>query len=142
MGNVAQPVFDGMTLLNKQRAAEAGLEQAEAQYRGGDQRLSNVADTLRALNLTPGPSRKPHRRERRQKIPRQIRSQQNFGGVSQLAVVDAQRTLLSTAMTRASRSPTSHRHVALFVALGGGCEAFSSHLFQNPSNNALTPSVI
>jgi hypothetical protein len=32
-GNVTQPIFEGFTLLNKQKAAEAGLTQAEAQYR-------------------------------------------------------------------------------------------------------------
>ena len=31
--NAAQPLFDGMTLLNKERSAVAALEQADAQYR-------------------------------------------------------------------------------------------------------------
>ena len=49
-GNVTQPLFDGMTLLNRQRAAEAGFDQAEAQYRSTVvNAFQNVADTLRAL---------------------------------------------------------------------------------------------
>jgi NodT family efflux transporter outer membrane factor (OMF) lipoprotein len=123
MGNVAQPVFDGMTLLNKQRAAEAGLEQAEAQYRGAViNAFQNVADTLRALQSDARAVKEARIAESvAKKYLDKIRSQQNFGGVSQLAVVDAQRTLLSTAMTRVQvEAQRLTDTVALFVALGGG----------------------
>ena len=44
------PIFDGFTLYNKQKAAEAALEQAEAQYRATViTAFQNVADALRAL---------------------------------------------------------------------------------------------
>ncbi len=50
VGNVDQPLFDGFTLLHRQRAARQALLQAAAQYRstvvGAYQ---NVADTLHAL---------------------------------------------------------------------------------------------
>src|ERR1700691_6265569 len=44
------PIFDGLTLYNKQKAAEAALDQAEAQYRATViTAFQNVADALRAL---------------------------------------------------------------------------------------------
>ncbi len=47
---VTAPIFDGFTLYNKQKAAEAALEQAEAQYRATViTAFQNVADALRAL---------------------------------------------------------------------------------------------
>ena len=50
VGDITQPIFDGFTLLNKQKAAEAGLTQAEAQYRQAViTAFQNVADALRAL---------------------------------------------------------------------------------------------
>jgi outer membrane protein TolC len=47
---VTAPIFDGFTLYNKQKAAEAALEQAEALYRSAViTAFQNVADALRAL---------------------------------------------------------------------------------------------
>jgi NodT family efflux transporter outer membrane factor (OMF) lipoprotein len=47
---LTQPIFDGGTLLHKQRAAEAGFDQAAAQYRSTVlTAMQNVADTLHAL---------------------------------------------------------------------------------------------
>src|ERR1700737_2485786 len=44
------PIFDGFTLYHRQKAAEAALEQAEAQYRTTViTAFQNVADALRAL---------------------------------------------------------------------------------------------
>src|SRR5262249_10549675 len=49
-GNLAQTLFDGGTLLYRQRAAEAGFEQAAAQYRSTViTAFQNVADNLYAL---------------------------------------------------------------------------------------------
>lgn len=48
--NAAQPLFDGMTLLNKERSAVAALEQADAQYRSTViNAFQNVTDALRSL---------------------------------------------------------------------------------------------
>ncbi len=50
--SVTAPIFDGFTLYNKQKAAEAGLDQAEAQYRSTViSAFQNVADALRALQV-------------------------------------------------------------------------------------------
>jgi len=49
-GNVAQPVFQGGTLLHRQRAAEAAYDQALALYRGCIlSAFQNVADALHAV---------------------------------------------------------------------------------------------
>ena len=89
-----------MTLLNKQKAAEAGLEQAEAQYRDTViKAFRNVADTLRALQSDARAVKEDSRRgRRREKYLDKIRAQLRFGGVSQLAVVDAQRSLLNASI--------------------------------------------
>ena len=50
VGNVDQPLFDGFTLLHRQRAARQALLQAAAQYRSTVVGVyQNVADTLHAL---------------------------------------------------------------------------------------------
>jgi NodT family efflux transporter outer membrane factor (OMF) lipoprotein len=122
-GNIAQTAFDGMTLLNKQKAAEAGLEQAEAQYRDTViKAFRNVADTLRALQSDARAVKEARVAEgAAKKYLDKIRSQLKFGGVSQLAVVDAQRTLLNASITRVqAEAQRLTDTVALFVALGGG----------------------
>ena len=49
-GGATQPIFHGGQLKHKQRAAEAQLDQAKAQYRSAVMTaLQNVADTLEAL---------------------------------------------------------------------------------------------
>jgi len=125
-GNVAQPVFDGMTLLNKQRAAEAELDQAEAQYRSAViNAFQNVADSLRALQ---GDARAVDDARIAESASRRfldkIRSQQRYGDVSQLAVVDAQRAYLNASISRIqSDAQRLVDTVALCMALGGGVES-------------------
>ncbi|MGA8171864.1 MAG: efflux transporter outer membrane subunit [Methylocystis sp.] len=122
-GNIAQPAFDGMTLLNKQKAAEAGLEQAEAQYRDTViKAFRDVADTLRALQSDARAVREARVAEdAAKKYLDKIRAQMQFGGVSQLQVVDAQRSLLTAAIARVqAEAQRLSDTVALFVALGGG----------------------
>lgn len=122
-GNVAQSVFDGMTLLNRQRAAEAGLEQAEAQYRSTVvNAFQNVADTLRVLQGDARAVREARIAEgAARKYLDKIRAQQKFGSVSQLAVVDAQRSYLATSIARIqAQAQRLTNTVALFTALGGG----------------------
>jgi NodT family efflux transporter outer membrane factor (OMF) lipoprotein len=122
-GGVAQPLFDGMTLLNKQRAAEAGFDQAEAQYRSTVvNAFQNVADALRALQGDARTVREAQAAEAtaRQYLAR-VRSQLGAGAVSQLAVVDAQRAYLATAIaTVQAEAQRLTNAVALYVALGGG----------------------
>jgi outer membrane protein TolC len=51
-GSVTQTIFDGFTLEQRQRAAEAGWEQAAEQYRNTViTAFQNVADVLQAIEL-------------------------------------------------------------------------------------------
>jgi NodT family efflux transporter outer membrane factor (OMF) lipoprotein len=121
--NMAQPVFDGMTLLNKQRAAEAGLDEAEAQYRSTViHAFQNIADTLRALQGDAVAVREARIAENASRTYLdKIRAQQKFGSVSQLAVVDAQRSLLAASIARVqAEAQRLTNSVGLFTALGGG----------------------
>ncbi len=122
-GNVAQTAFDGMTLYNKQRAAEAAFAQAESQYRDAViKAFQNVADALRALQGDARAVASARAAEATSKrYLDKIRSQQRLGGVSQLAVVDAQRAYLGASNARIqAEAQRLTDTVALFVALGGG----------------------
>lgn len=122
-GAVTQPAFDGFALLDKQRAAEALLQQAEAQYREvALKAFENVADSLRALQSDAHAVASARAAEATSKLYLdKVRFRLKQGDVSQLVVVDAQRAVLNATKTRieaeAQRLADS---VALFVALGGG----------------------
>ena len=122
-GNVAQTAFDGMTLYNKQKAAEASFDQAKAQYRDAVVKaFQNVADALRALQSDARAVKEARVAEATaKKYLDHVRLQLKFGGVSQLAVVDAQRSYLGAANSRVlAEAQRLTDTVALFVALGGG----------------------
>jgi NodT family efflux transporter outer membrane factor (OMF) lipoprotein len=117
------PIFDGFTLYNKQKAAEAALDQAEAQYRATViTAFQNVADALRALQSDARAAKAARRAEDTAKASLEIVEKQlNAGQVNQLAVLNAQQTYLTAAIirvqTEASRLSDT---AALFMALGGG----------------------
>ncbi len=122
-GNAAFTAFDGFASQNRQRAAEAGLDQAKAQYRDTVVKaFQNVADSLRALQSDARAVAAARNAESAAKrYLDKVRLQQKFGGVSQLVVVDAQRSYLNTALTRVqSEAQRLSNTVALYAALGGG----------------------
>jgi NodT family efflux transporter outer membrane factor (OMF) lipoprotein len=120
------PIFDGFTLYNRQKAAEAALDQAEAQYRATViTAFQNVADALRALQSDARAIRAARHSEDTAKASLDVVQQQlNAGQVNQLAVLNAQQTYLTAAVirvqTEASRLADT---AALFLALGGGWPA-------------------
>ncbi|QGM97336.1 efflux transporter outer membrane subunit [Methylocystis parvus] len=121
--NISQPVFDGMTLLNKQKAAEAALEQADAQYRDTVvHAFENVADALRALQSDAKAVQTARKFEDAAKRSLDIvRMQVKYGQVSQLAVLNAQRTYFTASVSRVQAEATRLSDTAaLFMALGGG----------------------
>jgi NodT family efflux transporter outer membrane factor (OMF) lipoprotein len=116
------PIFDGFTLYNKQKAAEAGLEQAEAQYRAAViTAFQNVADALRALQADARAMRAAVRAEVAAKASLDIVQQQlKAGQVNQLAVLNAQQTYLTAAVVRVQTEANRLSDTAaLFMALGG-----------------------
>jgi NodT family efflux transporter outer membrane factor (OMF) lipoprotein len=118
----AAPIFDGLTLYHKQKAAEAALEQAEAQYRATViTAFQNVADALRALQADAKAMRASRRAEDAAKASLDIVEKQvNEGQVNQLAVLNAQQTYLTASVVRVQTEANRISDTAaLFMALGG-----------------------
>ena len=107
----AAPIFDGLTLYHKQKAAEAALEQAEAQYRATViTAFQNVADALRALQADAKAMRAARRAEDTAKASLDIVEKQlNEGQVNQLAVLNAQQTYLNGSRGTGADRGQSHR---------------------------------
>jgi NodT family efflux transporter outer membrane factor (OMF) lipoprotein len=125
-GSATAPVFDGLTLYHKQKAAEAALEQAEAQYRAAViTAFQNVADALRALQSDARALKAALRAEVAAKASLDIVQQQlNAGQVNQLAVLNAQQTYLTAAVIRVQTEANRLSDTAaLFMALGGAWPA-------------------
>jgi NodT family efflux transporter outer membrane factor (OMF) lipoprotein len=121
--NLSQPIFDGMTLLNKQKAAQAALEQADAQYRSTVvNAFQNVTDALRSLQSDAKAVSTARQSEDAAKRSLDIvRMQLKYGQVSQIAVLNAQRTYFRAALSRVQAEATRLSDTAaLFMALGGG----------------------
>lgn len=123
IGSATLPIFQGGTLLHRQRAAQAGFDQAAAQY---DQAvlaaLQNVADTLAALHIdatTLGSAQAAQ--SAAEDSLRIARGQLALGSVSTLVLLNAQDAALTarlaTVQAQAARLSDT---AALFQALGGG----------------------
>jgi NodT family efflux transporter outer membrane factor (OMF) lipoprotein len=122
-GGVLQPLFDGFTLLHKERAAEATFDQAIAQYRvtviGA---VQNVADALRALQNDADALKAAHDFERASKVSLNLAQQQlQTGQINILLLLTAQNTYQQSviALVQAQANRLSDT-VALYQALGGG----------------------
>jgi NodT family efflux transporter outer membrane factor (OMF) lipoprotein len=121
-GNAAETLFAGGTLLHRQRAAEAALDQARAQYRSAVlTAFQNVADALHAAEadaeaLAAASGAAAAARNSLGVARRQLA----IGSVSYLALVSAeqayQQAVVSLAQARVNRYTDT---AALFQALGG-----------------------
>ena len=120
---LTQPIFQGGTLLHKQRAAEAAFNQAQAQYRSTVlAAMQNVADALHALQADADAMHAAVASERAAARSLNIvRRQLALGKVAYLALLNAQQTyqqvLLSRVQAEANRLADT---AGLFQALGGG----------------------
>ncbi|MBV9251561.1 MAG: efflux transporter outer membrane subunit [Acetobacteraceae bacterium] len=120
---LTQPIFQGGTLLHKQRAAEAGFEQAKAQYRSTVlTAMQNVADALRALQADATALRAAVAFERAAFHSLEIvRRQLALGQVAYLALLNAQQTYQQARLARVQAEANRLADTAaLFQALGGG----------------------
>lgn len=121
--NAAQPVFAGFSLLNQQKAAEAVLDQAGAQYRQTViVAFQNVADVLRAIQADAEAVKAAAYAEKvSAKNLDIVRGQLQIGSVSVLALLNAQQTyLLATVSLAQARGNLLADAAGLFMALGGG----------------------
>ena len=122
-GGVTQPLFDGFTLLHKERAARAAFDQAAAQYQSTVlTAFQNVADTLRALRSDADGLKAASASLRAASRSLEIvRKQLALGQIPYTGVLTAENTYqqarLSLVQAQAARLSDT---AALFQALGGG----------------------
>ena len=121
--SVTQPLFDGGTLLHRERGARAAFDQAEAQYRSTIvTAFQNVADALRALQTDADGVRVATTAASTADAALAIvRKQLSLGQVAYLSVLNAEQAELQAKLTliqaQAARLADT---AALFQALGGG----------------------
>ena len=121
--NLTQPIFQGGTLLHRQRAAEAAYDQTAAQYRSVVlTAFQNVADTLYAIQSDADTLKAAVAAERAaDKSLSIMRQQLELGDVSYLSLLNAEQTyqqaIINLVQALANRYADT---AALFQALGGG----------------------
>jgi NodT family efflux transporter outer membrane factor (OMF) lipoprotein len=120
---MAQPIFEGGSLLHQERAAKAANEQAEAQYRTTVvAAFQNVADTLFAIRsdadtLAAAQTSASAAAKSLAIAQRQLA----LGDISEVALLNAQQTAQQAQIAVASAQASRYADtVALFQALGGG----------------------
>ena len=123
VGNAAQPLFEGGTLLHRKHAADEALKQAAAQYQSSVlTAYQNVADTLHA-SLSDADALAANRRaENAAKLTYDLTQRQmDVGYVNYLSLLNAETTYQQAQIQRVQAQATRYGDtVALFQALGGG----------------------
>jgi NodT family efflux transporter outer membrane factor (OMF) lipoprotein len=123
VGDVAQPIFEGGTLLHRERAADQGLLQAKEQYRAAViTALQNVADTLHAIQSdADGLAAAAEAQRAAGEVRTVTQRQYDLGYVNLLTLLSAQesyqQSLLTLVQAQTNRLGDT---AALFQALGGG----------------------
>jgi NodT family efflux transporter outer membrane factor (OMF) lipoprotein len=122
-GTLTQPIFEGGTLLHRQKAAEAAYDQAAAQYRQTVvAAFQNTADVLHALWTDADAQTSAETAARASHDSLEIaRRQLALGDLSRLAVITAEQTDAQARLTLLQARANRYADVAaLFQALGGG----------------------
>ncbi len=120
---VTQPIFEGGTLLHRERAAQAALTQSSELYRGAVlTAFQNVADTLNALQQdADGLKAASAAKDAAELTLNLARSQFQLGYVNYLALLSAEQTYQQALITLTLAQATRYADTAaLFQALGGG----------------------
>ena len=123
IGDVAAPLFDGFTLQHRQRAAEQGLLQAQAQYRSTViAAFQNVADTLHTIQSDADGLAACADAERAAKVMMEVTEHQyKTGYVNFLVLLAAQEAYQQSLITLIQAQSNRYGDTAaLFQALGGG----------------------
>jgi NodT family efflux transporter outer membrane factor (OMF) lipoprotein len=121
--SVTQPIFQGGTLMHKERAARAAYVQADEQYRSTVlTAFQNVADTLHALGQDADGLKAAVAARDAAKVTLDLTTRQmQVGYVSYLALLNAeqsyQQAVINLVQAQSNRYSDS---AALFQALGGG----------------------
>ena len=120
---LAQPIFNGGALRAEKRKAVAAYEEAGANYQQVVLlAFEQVADSLRAIDHDAQTLQARTEAAGQAELTFHTASQRyDAGGISQLAVLDAQRQYLQTALDRVNSAASRYSDsAALFQALGGG----------------------
>ena len=120
---MTQPIFQGGTLLHRQRAAEAAFDQAAAQYRSTVlTAFQNVADALHAVQSDAEAVKAAVAAEKAAAQSLDIaRRQLELGDISYLALLNAEQTYQQASVNLAQALSNRYADTAaLFQALGGG----------------------
>jgi len=123
VGGVTQPLFEGGTLLHRERAAKAALRQAAAQYQTTViTAYQNVADTLHASISDADALAADVDAENSSKVTYDLtRRQLEAGYANYLALLSAETAYNQALLTRIQAQATRYGDtIALFQALGGG----------------------
>ncbi|MBC2668375.1 efflux transporter outer membrane subunit [Novosphingobium piscinae] len=126
LGGLTAPLFHGGTLRHQQKAAEAALDAAKAQYRGAAlQAFADVANALTALTTDARALDAATRADTAaQTSLGYVRRQLELGSVGTLTVLNARATAQQArAQLLAARTMRLTDTVGLFAALGGGAPA-------------------
>jgi NodT family efflux transporter outer membrane factor (OMF) lipoprotein len=121
--SVAQPIFDGGTLLHRERAAKAAYTEAAEQYRGTVlTAFQNVADTLNALQQDADELKAAAAATDAATVTLNLsKKQYESGYANYLALLSAeqayQQAVINLVQAQANRYADT---AALFQALGGG----------------------
>jgi hypothetical protein len=107
--SLTQTLFDAGALLHKQRAADAALDQAAAQYRAAViLACQNVADTLRALQADADALKASAEAERAAKANFRSRAaQRELGTISLVAVLNAEQAYRQAELALVQARPTA-----------------------------------
>jgi NodT family efflux transporter outer membrane factor (OMF) lipoprotein len=122
-GSVTQPIFQGGTLMHKERAARAAYVQADEQYRSTVlTAFQNVADTLHALEQDADGLKAAVAARDAAKVTLDLTTKQlQTGYVGYLALLNAeqsyQQAVINVVQVQSNRFADT---AALFQALGGG----------------------
>jgi NodT family efflux transporter outer membrane factor (OMF) lipoprotein len=122
-GSVTQPIFQGGTLLHRQRAAEAAFDQSAAQYRSTVlTAFQNVADVLHAIQSDAEAVKAAVASEKAAGESVAIaRRQLELGDISYLALLNAEQTYQQASLNLVQALTNRYADTAaLFQALGGG----------------------
>jgi len=122
-GTLTQPLFDGFSLMHKERAARAALDQASEQYRSTViTAFQNVADSLTALKLDADALRAATVADTAANRTLTIaRKQYQLGQIAYLDLLNAEQASLQAriALVQAQAGQLSDS-AAMIQALGGG----------------------
>ena len=122
-GGLTQPVFDGGTLLHRERAARAAYTQADEQYRSTVlTAFQNVADTLHAIQQDADGLKAASAAKDAAAVTLDLTKKQfDAGYANYLALLSAeqayQQALINLVQAQSNRYADT---AALFQALGGG----------------------